>query len=286
MKPIAGLYGMKHFLEWAPPGGPEAELALRLLPERMPRHIAVIMDGNGRWAQKRYLPRVAGHRAGVDTVRRVIEACSRLELEALTLYAFSVENWKRPKEEVDTLWGLLLAYLREELDNLKANNIRLNILGRIGGLPERVRGELDEAMIATGSNTGMQLNVALNYGGRSEIIDAVNAALADARVSGRPVRLDEAAFERYLYTAGLPDPDLLIRTSGEVRVSNFLLWQIAYTEIWVTDKCWPEFREVDLLEAILDFQSRERRFGGLGAKPDPEPELAAVSSRPPSEFSE
>ena len=280
------LCGMKHFLEWASPGGPEAELALRLDPERMPRHVAVIMDGNGRWAQKRYLPRVAGHRAGIESVRRIIEACSRLSLEALTLYAFSVENWKRPKDEVDTLWALLLRYLRQELDNLKSNNIRLNIIGRVGGLPDGVRSELDEAMIATRANTGLQLNVALNYGGRSEIIDAVNAALADARVSGKPLQLDENEFERYLYTAGLPDPDLLIRTSGEVRVSNFLLWQIAYTEIWVTEKFWPEFREVDLLESILDFQSRERRFGGLGTKPSSEPELVAAASRPLSEISE
>ncbi len=278
---------MKHFLEWANQGGPEAEMASRLRSDRMPRHIAVIMDGNGRWAQKRYLPRVAGHRAGVETVRCVIEACARLEIEALTLYAFSVENWKRPKEEVDTLWSLLLRYLREELGRLRSNNVRLNIIGRIGGLPERVRSELDEAMISTASNTGLQLNVALNYGGRSEIIDAVNAALADARVSGEPVELDESRFERYLYTAGMPDPDLLIRTSGEVRVSNFLLWQIAYTEIWVTEKFWPEFRETDLLAAILDYQNRERRFGGLGAQPDPEPELATVSSRAAaSEFPE
>ncbi len=283
----SGLYGMKHFLEWAARGSLEAEMALRLDGDRLPRHIAVIMDGNGRWAQKRYLPRVAGHRAGVESVRRTVEAASRLGVDALTVYAFSVENWKRPKDEVDTLWALLLRYLNDELDNLKRHNIRLNIIGRISGLPKRVRAELDEAMIATGANTGLQLNVALNYGGRSEIIDAVNAALADARVSGEPVQLDEAQFERYLYTAGLPDPDLLIRTSGEVRISNFLLWQIAYTEIWVTEKYWPDFREVDLLEAILDFQSRERRFGGLGAKPDREPELVAAASRPAlSEFPE
>jgi undecaprenyl diphosphate synthase len=273
---------MKHFLEWAKPGSPELELANRLDPARIPRHIAVIMDGNGRWALKRFLPRAAGHRAGVEAVRVSIEGCRRLGVEALTLYAFSVENWKRPKDEVNTLWDLLRRYLRQELDSLIANGVQLRVIGRIDELPVDVQNELDDAIAKTAGNHGLILNVALNYGGRSEIVDAVNAAIASARASASEVRLDEDAFEKYLYTAGLPDPDLLIRTSGEVRVSNFLLWQIAYTEIWVTQKFWPDFREIDLLEAILDFQGRERRFGGLSRQDTDEPALVGVAnaSRP------
>ena len=272
---------MKHFLEWAKPGSPELELANRLDPARMPRHIAVIMDGNGRWAQKRFLPRAAGHRAGVEAVRASIEGCRRLGVEALTLYAFSVENWKRPKDEVNTLWGLLLRYLRQELESLTENGVRLRVIGRVDELPLEVQTELSDAIAQTSSNTGMTLNVALNYGGRSEIVDAVNAAIADALNAGE-TRLDEEAFEKYLYTAGLPDPDLLIRTSGEVRVSNFLLWQIAYTEIWVTQRFWPDFREIDLLEAILDFQGRERRFGGLSQQGGDEPALVGVANASPA----
>jgi undecaprenyl diphosphate synthase len=254
---------MKHFLQWATPGSRELELAGRLAPERLPRHIAVIMDGNGRWAKKRFLPRAAGHRAGVESVRSTIEACRRLGVEALTLYAFSVENWKRPEVEVNTLWSLLLRYLRQELDSLDSNGVRLQVIGRANELPTEVQAELNSAIARTAANSGLTLTVALNYGGRSEIVDAVNRAMSDAREKGVESRLDEASFEKYLYTAGLPDPDLLIRTSGEFRVSNFLLWQIAYTEIWVTDKLWPDFREADLIEAILDYQGRERRFGGL-----------------------
>ena len=272
---------MKHFLEWAQPGSPELELANRLDPARIPGHIAVIMDGNGRWAQKRFLPRAAGHRAGVEAVRASIEGCRRLGVEALTLYAFSVENWKRPKDEVNTLWGLLLRYLRQELESLTENGVRLRVIGRVDELPLEVQTELSDAIAQTSSNTGMTLNVALNYGGRSEIVDAVNAAIADALNAGE-TRLDEEAFEKYLYTAGLPDPDLLIRTSGEVRVSNFLLWQIAYTEIWVTQRFWPDFREIDLLEAILDFQGRERRFGGLSQQGGDEPALVGVANASPA----
>ena len=255
----------------------------------MPRHIAVIMDGNGRWAQKRFLPRAAGHRAGVEAVRASIEGCRRLGVEALTLYAFSVENWKRPKDEVNTLWGLLRRYLRQELDSLISNGVQLRVIGRVDELPQDVQDELGDAIAQTAGNQGLILNVALNYGGRSEIVDAVNAAIASAKAAAGEVRLDEDAFEKYLYTAGLPDPDLLIRTSGEVRVSNFLLWQIAYTEIWVTQKFWPDFREIDLLEAILDFQGRERRFGGLSQQSSDEPALVGVAaSRPeaPSDFPE
>jgi undecaprenyl diphosphate synthase len=281
---------MKHFLEWAQPDSPELELAKRLDPARIPRHIAVIMDGNGRWAQKRYLPRAAGHRAGVEAVRSTIEGCRRLGVGALTLYAFSVENWKRPKDEVNTLWGLLRLYLRQELDSLIANGVQLRVIGRVDKLPQDIQDELGDAIARTAGNRGLILNVALNYGGRSEIVDAVNAAIAQAQASASSAPLDEDAFEKYLYTAGLPDPDLLIRTSGEVRVSNFLLWQIAYTEIWVTQKFWPDFREIDLLEAILDFQGRERRFGGLSQQRGDEPALVGVAdaSRPAaqSEFPE
>ena len=278
---------MKHFLAWAKPGSREAELATRLDPDRLPRHIAVIMDGNGRWAKKRFLPRAAGHRSGVESVRSTIEACRRLGVEALTLYAFSVENWKRPKAEVNTLWSLLLRYLRQELDSLDSNGVRLQIIGRIEELPPDVQTELASAISRTSSNTGLTLTVALNYGGRSEIVDAVNRAMADARDKGVESRLDESSFERYLYTAGLPDPDLLIRTSGEFRVSNFLLWQIAYTEIWVTEKFWPDFREADLLEAMLDYQGRERRFGGLAEESQVEDDEATLvgATASPSETS-
>ncbi len=246
------------------------------------------MDGNGRWAQKRYLPRGAGHRAGVEAVRSTIEGCRRLGVDALTLYAFSVENWKRPKDEVNTLWGLLRRYLRQELDALITNGVQLRVIGRVDELPQDVQEELGDAIARTSDNRGLILNVALNYGGRSEIVDAVNAAIAQAKASADEAPLDEDAFEKYLYTAGLPDPDLLIRTSGEIRISNFLLWQIAYTEIWVTPKFWPDFREIDLLEAILDYQGRERRFGGLSQQSGDEPALVGAASRQAeqSDFSE
>ena len=255
---------MKEFLDWAKPASQEAELALKLDATRLPRHIAVIMDGNGRWAKRRRLPRVAGHRAGVRSVREIIEACCRLHIDALTLYAFSVENWKRPHSEIQTLWGLLRHYLHQELPSLKKNNVRFQVIGRIDALPPAVQNDLDFAMVETAANSGLQLNIALNYGGRSELVDAVNAILARARQSSEAIQVDEATISAHLYTAHLPDPDLLIRTSGEIRVSNFLLWQIAYAEIWVTEKLWPDFRTCDLLEALLDFQKRERRYGGLG----------------------
>ena len=271
---------MKDFLAWAKPGSREGELARRLDPNRLPGHIAVIMDGNGRWARSRMMPRVAGHRAGIDSVRDTIEASCRLGLDALTLYAFSVENWKRPRAEVETLWGLLERYVREELGRLKSNNVRFQAIGRIEQLPASVQETLDYAIVETAANSGLRLTVALNYGGRTEIVDAVNTLLAQARQSGAELRVDETTFGDYLSTAGLPDPDLLIRTSGEVRVSNFLLWQIAYTEIWVTEKYWPDFRTCDLLEAIQDYQKRERRFGGLSPA-DPEPELVGAAASEP-----
>ncbi len=268
---------MKDFLEWAKPGSQEAQLASRIDASRLPGHVAVIMDGNGRWAKRRHLPRVAGHRAGVRPVRESIEACCRLGIDALTLYAFSVENWKRPRHEIETLWALLRHYLRQELDDLKKNNVRFQVIGRVEELPREVQNDLDFAIVETAACTGLRLNVALNYGGRSELVDAVNDILVRARQAGPEFRVDERTISEHLYTADLPDPDLLIRTSGELRVSNFLLWQIAYSEIWVTDKLWPDFQTTDLLESILDFQRRERRFGGLGrSNPDSEPALVGA----------
>jgi undecaprenyl diphosphate synthase len=253
---------MKDFLEWVTLGSREEVIVRDIDPTRIPRHIAVIMDGNGRWAERRRLPRTAGHRAGVRPVRETIEACCRLEVEVLTLYAFSMENWKRPQEEVRTLWRLMRHYLHKELPGLKKNNVRFRVIGRVEELPEAVQKDLASAIFETASNTGLQLNVALNYGGRAELVDAVKAVVKKAR-DGEDVTVDEDAIGAELYTAGLPDPDLLIRTSGEMRISNFLLWQIAYAEICVTDKFWPDFDTVDLLESILNYQRRERRYGGL-----------------------
>jgi undecaprenyl diphosphate synthase len=231
---------------------------------RLPRHLAIIMDGNGRWARRRHLPRVAGHSSGVQSARMAIETCARLKLEALTLYAFSVENWRRPKTEVDFLMRLLREYLGRELPSLNKNNIRLRILGRMDELPAGVRDDLAEGMELTAKNTGMTLALALNYGGRAEILDAFNRLLASPRNGhgpSSPVTEEELAAQ--LYTSGLPDPDLLIRTSGEMRVSNFLLWQIAYAEIYFTDTLWPDFNRARLLEALVEYQKRERRYGGI-----------------------
>jgi undecaprenyl diphosphate synthase len=249
---------------WIPPGGPEDALAGQVAPDRIPRHVAIIMDGNGRWAAQRHLPRVEGHRAGIDAVRDTVETSARLGLDVLTLYAFSVENWKRPKTEVSVLMSLLRRYLRLELDTLMRNNIRFTAIGRPNELPEDVYHELLQAEVKTSRNSGMRFNIALNYGGRAEIVDAARRAI-EAGVS--PSSLDEARFSEFLYTAGQPDPDLLIRTSGEMRVSNFLLWQIAYAEIWVTDTLWPDFRCQHLLEAVVAYQKRDRRYGGIASLP-------------------
>ena len=262
---------MQDFLQWAAPGSDEWRMARRLSPERLPRHIAVIMDGNGRWAKRRLLPRAAGHHAGVKPVREIIEACCRLGIEALTLYAFSVENWKRPKAEIRTLWALLRRYLRQELPDLKANNVRFQTIGRVEALPREVCDDIDNAIVETAANMGMRLTIALNYGGRTEIVDAVNDLLRRARQIGEPRQIDEREFNETLSTAAIGDPDLLIRTSGEFRVSNFLLWQIAYAEIWVTDRLWPDFRTTDLLEALIEYQKRHRRFGGLPEEATPHP---------------
>jgi undecaprenyl diphosphate synthase len=251
-------------------GSPEERLLARIDFARLPRHIAIIMDGNGRWARTRNLPRVAGHRAGIAAVRDVVEASARLGFQVLTLYAFSVENWKRPEGEVRTLMGLLREYLKKELHTLQDNNIAFNVIGRMEELGPSIRRELLEGMEATRGNTGLLFNIALSYGGRAEIVDACNRLLADrAGAAGPRAPLDEAAFERYLYTAGQPDPDLLIRTSGEMRISNFLLWQIAYAEIWVTETLWPDFRRRELLQAIVDYQKRDRRYGRVGVEPEP-----------------
>ena len=247
-------------LEWVDEGSSEALLARQIDLSRLPVHIAVIMDGNGRWAAERNLPRVEGHRAGIDSVRSSVELSARLGVEVLTLYAFSVENWKRPPAEVAVLMGLLKRYLRFELGTLLKNNIRFRVIGSQRELDSDVCSELDQAQDRTASNTGMVFNIALNYGGRAEIVSAARRAL---ETGVDPSELDEARFAGLLYTAGQPDPDLLIRTSGEMRVSNFLLWQIAYAEIWVTETYWPDFRARHLLEAVLAYQKRDRRYGGI-----------------------
>ncbi|HEY2352794.1 MAG TPA: polyprenyl diphosphate synthase [Candidatus Acidoferrum sp.] len=270
----------------------ESGLLKQLDLTKLPRHVAVIMDGNGRWAQRRHLPRIAGHRYGTKTARTTIETCARLNIEALTLYAFSVENWRRPKVETDFLMQLLREYIRKEMPLIQRNNIRMRFLGRIVELPEAVQKDVREATERTAANTGMCLCIALNYGGRAELVDAMNAILAQRKGSnghgsvqgngrsghgdheapggnghangnGSLERITEEQLSTYLYTEGLPDPDLLIRTSGEMRVSNFLLWQIAYAEMFVTETLWPDFNRARLLEALIEFQKRERRYGGI-----------------------
>jgi undecaprenyl diphosphate synthase len=253
-------------LAWIPPAHPDAALAREVQFDRLPAHVAIIMDGNGRWAAQRHLPRVEGHRAGIDAVRDTLETAARLGFKVLTLYAFSVENWKRPASEVGMLMVLLKRYLRSELGTLLKNDIRFNVIGRPEALAKDIREELEQAMARTSQARGMLFNIALNYGGRTEIVDAARRAMASGM---RPEDLDEATFARFLYTGGQPDPDLMIRTSGEMRVSNYLLWQIAYSEIYVTDTLWPDFRRRHLLEAVLAYQKRERRYGGISAAPEP-----------------
>jgi undecaprenyl diphosphate synthase len=227
----------------------------------VPRHVAIIMDGNGRWAKTRGLPRVAGHRAGRDPVRAVVEGCSELGVGVLTLYTFSMENWNRPAAEVSALMKFLEETLVEEREELKSNNVRLEAIGRIGDLSPKVREILEETKAFLSGCTGLTLNLALSYGGRGEIVDGINRMLADAKSGLLPGKVDEADVQRYLYTSGLPDPDLLIRTGGEIRISNFLLWQLAYSELWMTDLMWPDFKKADLFRAVRDFQKRHRRFG-------------------------
>ena len=251
---------LEDLLTRAPAGSREESLARQVDFGQLPAHVAVIMDGNGRWAAQQHLPRVEGHRAGIDSVRDIVETSARLGIDVLTLYAFSVENWKRPPTEVAVLMGLLKRYLRLEIDNLLGNDIKFQVIGRQDELPADVRRELDIGRDRTSGNHGMLFNIALNYGGRAEIVEAARRAIESGV---RPSDLDERRFGELLYTAGQPDPDLLIRTSGEMRVSNFLLWQIAYAEIWVTETLWPDFRARHLLEAILDYQKRDRRYGGI-----------------------
>jgi undecaprenyl diphosphate synthase len=232
-----------------------------------PRHIAIIMDGNGRWAERRGLPRVRGHEEGVGSVREMARECSRRGVEQLTLYAFSVDNWKRPEAEVSFLMGLLARFLREEREEIHENNIRFTGIGRIAGLPQEVRDELRETTAASAENTGLNLCLALNYGGRAEIVDAARRIAEDVRRGAiRAEDLDESTFDGYLYQPHMPPPDLLIRTGGEMRVSDFLLWEISYAEIYVTPLTWPEFRREGLEEALAEFRRRERRFGGLNGR--------------------
>ncbi len=244
----------------------ETEVYRRLDPARLPKHIAIIMDGNGRWAKRRHMPRVAGHRAGVTAVRSTVETAARIHIPALTLYAFSEENWKkRPKSEVGFLMGLLSRYLKAEVPTLNKNNIRLEYIGRQHELPEDVQERMAWASGATSRNTGMVLTLALNYSARSELVDAFRSMVNAAAQNGgiEHLEIDEDMVARHLYTRHLPDPDLVVRTSGEMRLSNFLLWQLAYAEIYVTPTLWPDFRGVHLLEGIAEFQKRERRYGGL-----------------------
>ena len=229
----------------------------------IPAHVAIIMDGNGRWARKRFLPKIAGHRRGADTVDRITEAAREIDVKVLTLYSFSTENWKRPKEEVEGLFKLLEEYLEKKEEKLNKNGIRLSVIGKIDGLPSSTQEMLAKVMKSTGDNKGMVLNLALNYGSRSEMINAVRL-ISKAVKNGTIAEgdIDENLFSSYLYTKGLPDPDLLIRTSGEYRISNFLLWQISYSEIYITKKLWPDFTKNDFGKAIEEYQKRERRFGG------------------------
>jgi undecaprenyl diphosphate synthase len=232
--------------------------------ERRPRHVAIIMDGNGRWAQRRGLPRIEGHRRGVASVRQTVEECARLGLAQLTMYCLSSENWKRPQPEIDFLMHLLEQYMIEERGTIMEQNISVRVIGRRQGIPEGALREMDKTVEMSGGNAGMRLCLAINYGSRTEIVDAVRRIAEEAR-EGRldPAAVDESLIGQRLYTAGMPEPDLLIRTAGEMRISNFLLWQISYAELWVTEKCWPEFEIADLHQAIRDFAARQRRFGGL-----------------------
>ncbi len=244
----------------------EIEVYRQLDPARLPRHIAIIMDGNGRWAKRRHMPRVAGHRAGVAAVRSTVETAARIGIHALTLYAFSEENWKkRPKSEVDFLMRLLSRYLKAEVPTLDKNNIRLEYIGRQHELPEDVQERMAWARESTSRNTGTVLTLALNYSARSELVDAFHSIIHAAAQNGglEHLRIDEDTVGNHLYTRNLPDPDLVVRTSGEMRLSNFLLWQLAYAEIYVTSTLWPDFRGVHLLEGIVEYQKRERRYGGL-----------------------
>jgi undecaprenyl diphosphate synthase len=233
-------------------------------PEKMPRHIAVIMDGNGRWAQQKGLPRIEGHRQGTESVRRVTEECSRLGIEQLTLYCLSSENWKRPADELDFLMQLLQKYMSEQRSTIMEHNVRVTVIGRREGLAEDVLHEIDNTVALSRTNSGLKVCLAINYGGRAELVDAMRSIALDVRAGQLdPADIDESTVGARLYTAGMSEPDLLIRTAGEMRISNFLLWQISYAEIWVTDCCWPDFNEKHLHQAIRSYAARDRRFGGV-----------------------
>ncbi len=252
------LEDLKDFVK---PGTEEESFAKEIDYTRLPKHVAIIMDGNGRWAKKRRLPRIEGHRAGSKSVQEVVETSARIGIKYLTLYAFSKENWKRPKREISTLWRLLKDYLKKEDKALIKNDLRLKVIGQTEDIPMDVRSELKRVEELTKDNKRMTIVLALNYGGRAEIVDAVKKILKDKTVE--PKSLSEESFSSYLYTAGIPDPDLLIRTSGEQRISNFLLWEIAYSEILITPELWPDFRRKHVLQAVVEFQKRERRFGDI-----------------------
>ncbi len=252
---------MKNLEEYVPVGSEEESLVRQIDFSRVPRHVAVIMDGNGRWARQRGLPRIEGHKAGSQSVKEIVEVSARLGIQVLSLYAFSKENWKRPKKEVNRLWRLLKDYLIKEDDVLIENDLRLRVIGQREGIPESVLSEIERVEKITRENTRMTVVLALNYGGRAEILDAARRILREKSIG--PDELDEDIMSGFLYTNGLPDPDLLIRTSGEFRVSNFLLWQIAYTEIWISPVLWPDFRMKQMFQAILDYQKRDRRFGDI-----------------------
>ncbi len=241
--------------------------ALDVPRERLPRHIAIIMDGNGRWAQQRGLPRVEGHRRGADSVKAVTEECARLAVEQLTLYCLSSENWKRPRAELDFLMSLLEQYMAQQRDEVVRQGIRVSTIGRREAMPDEALREIDRTVAATRGNTGLHVCLAINYGGRAELTDAVRRIASEVRQGELdPGAITEQTIAGHLYTAGMPEPDLLIRTAGELRVSNFLLWQISYAELWVTDCFWPDFRVPQLHEAIRDYSRRHRRFGGLSAE--------------------
>ncbi|MCA1589358.1 MAG: isoprenyl transferase [Acidobacteria bacterium] len=254
----------ENFTDILKPNSAERRLLSAIDDARLPSHVAVIMDGNGRWAKKRGKPRIFGHRAGADSVKAIVDTCARLEIKAVTLYAFSTENWKRPKAEISGLMSMLKRFLRSELAEVKRNNIRFQAIGNIAGLSDDVQREIAFAIDETAAGTGTVLNVALNYGGRAEIVEACRRAMAQLLARGEtPSSLSDDDIERNLYTSGLPDVDLLIRTSGEMRISNFLLWQIAYSEIYVTPTLFPDFRRRDIFEAIIEYQKRDRRFGDI-----------------------
>ncbi len=246
------------------PKSAESVLLSQIDAERIPKHIAVIMDGNGRWAKLRGKPRIFGHREGAESVRSILDTCARLGVKAVTLYAFSTENWKRPEDEVSGLMQMLKVYLKKELKTVDKNNIRFRAIGKISGLDTEIQKQIAAAEAKTADNTGMTLCVALNYGGRAEIVEACRKAIEKLSKNGNSIEnFSEADIEENLYTHGLPDVDFLIRTSGEMRISNFLLWQLAYSELYVTETLFPDFRRAEIFKAILEFQKRDRRFGGV-----------------------